>query len=78
MAELKPTKKEVEDKIRLLEAKVDELQDEFDSINNIINNGGKLNSVQVKRLSKIRKKSSEILVLISAGKEVLKNQSYQK
>ena len=78
MAELKPTKKEVEDKIRLLEDKVAELQDEFDSINNIINNGGKLNSVQVKRLSKIRKKSSEILVLISAGKEVLKNQSYQK
>ena len=78
MYELKPTKKEVEDKIRLLEVKVAELQDEFDSINNIINNGGKLNSVQVKRLSKIRKKSSEILVLISAGKEVLKNQSYQK
>ena len=78
MSELKPTKKEVEDKIKLLEVEVDKLQDEFDSINNIINNGGKLNSVQVTRLSKIRKESSEILVLISAGKEVLRNESYQK
>ncbi len=78
MYEFTMTKEEVENKLRNDEAKLAKLKAEWKSLLDINKDGVKLTEKQSRRLSKIKKDSSTLHLVISIAKEILEEESYAK
>ena len=78
MYEFTMTKEEVENKLRNDEAKLAKLKAEWKSLLDINKDGVKLTEKQARSLSKIKKDSSTLHLVISIAKEILEEESYAK